>query len=122
VICIRVLICGDRNWNHPEEIDAFVKSLPKDTIIIEGECRGADIQSRLSATKYGLEVERYPANWEKYGKGAGVIRNKEMLEKGKPDLVVAFHENLTKSKGTKNMIMQAKAQGVPIKVFGRKKD
>lgn len=49
-------------------------------------------------------------------------RNKEMLEKGKPDLVVAFHENLEKSKGTKNMIMQAKAKGVPIKVFGHKKE
>jgi hypothetical protein len=118
---MRVLICGSRDWKYPEVIDAFVKSLPKTTIIIEGECRGADIQARMSAIKYGLEVERYPANWKKYGKSAGVIRNKEMLEKGKPDLVVAFHENLKKSKGTKNMIAQAMTKGIPIKVIGKER-
>lgn len=114
---MRVLICGSRDWQYPDDIDAFVKSLPKDTVIIEGECRGADIQSRISAIKHGLEVEKYPANWKKYGKGAGIIRNKEMLEKGKPNLVVAFHDNLEESKGTRNMVTQALAKRIPVKIF-----
>jgi hypothetical protein len=114
---MRILICGSRTWNHPEDIDVFIKSLPKDTIIIEGECRGADIQAKLSAIKHKLTVESYPAQWARYGKGAGILRNTEMLETGKPDLVVAFHENLTKSRGTLNMITQAMAKGVPVKVY-----
>lgn len=119
---MKVLICGDRNWNHPEDIDAFIESLPKDTVIIEGECRGADIQSRISAIKHGLEVERYPAKWSKYGMGAGIIRNRQMLDMGKPNLVVAFHENLSKSKGTLNMITQAMGEGIEVKVYGHSKE
>ena len=115
---MKVLICGSRSWNHPEDIDAFIKTLPKDTVIIEGECRGADIQARVTALKYKLTVERYPAQWERFGKGAGVLRNTEMLEKGKPDLVVAFHDNLANSKGTLDMITQALAKGVPVKLYG----
>lgn len=122
MILIRVLICGDRDWQYPDDIDAFVKSLPKDTVIIEGECRGADIQSRISAIKHGLEVERYPAKWSKYGMGAGVIRNREMIDMGKPDLVVAFHDDLSKSRGTLNMITQAMGEGIPIKVYGHSKE
>ena len=113
----RILICGDRNWNHPEIIDSFIKSLPKDAVIIEGECRGADIQSRISAKKYGHEVIPFKADWKRYGNSAGPIRNAEMLEKGKPDLVVAFHENLEQSKGTRNMVTQAMAKGIPVKVY-----
>lgn len=115
---MRVLICGSRDWQYPDDIDAFIKTLPKDTVIIEGECRGADIQSRISAIKHGLEVERYPAKWSKYGMGAGIIRNRQMLDMGKPNLVVAFHENLNKSKGTLNMITQAMGEGIEVKVYG----
>jgi hypothetical protein len=115
---IKVLICGDRNWNYPEDIDAFVQSLPKDTIIIEGECRGADIQAKQSAIKHKLIVESYPAQWVRYGKGAGVLRNKEMLEIGKPNLVVAFHTDLAKSRGTRNMISLAMAKGLPVTIYG----
>jgi len=113
---MKVLICGDRNWNHPEDIDAFVKTFPKDSVIIEGECSGADIQAKTSAIRLGLKVEPYPANWNKYGKKAGVLRNTQMLEEGKPHLVIAFHDDLSKSKGTLNMVIQAYKKNVPFKI------
>lgn len=114
---IRVLICGDRNWSHLLDIENFIKSLPSDTVIIEGECRGADLMAKSFALKYHLQVEKFPANWKKYGKGAGIIRNKEMLDKGNPDFVVAFHNNLAESKGTRNMVKQAKDKGIPVQIY-----
>ncbi len=63
-----------------------------------------------------MNVEKYPAKWNLYGKGAGHIRNKEMIDKGKPDKVVAFHSDISKSKGTRNMINQAKKLGIPTEI------
>jgi len=52
----------------------------------------------------------FPADWGKYSKSAGYIRNKQMLAEGKPDLVVAFPGG----KGTANMVKLAKLANIPI--------
>ena len=91
-----------------------MKCLPKDTIIIEGEAKGADTIAWVVADILGLAVERYPADWGSYGKAAGPRRNKQMLIEGKPDFVVWFHKNITSSKGTANMISQAEAAGINV--------
>ncbi|MEM9912925.1 MAG: hypothetical protein AAF922_19365 [Pseudomonadota bacterium] len=44
------------------------------------------------------------------GRAAGPIRNKEMLDEGCPDLVVAFPGG----RGTANMVKQAQAAGVEV--------
>lgn len=111
-----VLICGDRNWTDLKLIEDFVKTLPKDTTIIHGNCRGADKMSGWAGRKYGLKVIPFSADWKKYGKAAGPIRNRQMLE-SKPDLVVAFHNDLSKSRGTKDMIKQARKHGIDVKII-----
>ena len=105
----RILVCGDRNWNDTSEgyiIKSFIESLPKGTILIEGEARGADKTSRECAEKCGFSDEqilKFPAQWDVYGgKAAGPIRNGKMLAQGKPTHVIAYHRNLINSKGTKN--------------------
>ena len=113
----RILICGDRNWKDVETIENFVKSLPPKTVIIHGDCRGADSIADKAAKEHGLTVETFSAKWEKYGRAAGPIRNRRMIIEGKPDRVVAFHDDLSKSKGTANMIKQARKQRVPIEVM-----
>ncbi len=85
-------------------------------MIVEGDCRGADKISGYLARKHGLEVIPVPAKWEIYGNAAGPIRNQEMLDKYKPDLVVAFHNDIEHSKGTKNMITLATNQGIPVEI------
>jgi hypothetical protein len=55
-------------------------------------------------------MEEYKAKWDKYGKSAGPIRNKKMLDEGKPDLVFAFPGG----PGTNNMIKQAKEKNILI--------
>jgi len=113
---MKVLICGDRNWTDEETIKAYIRTLPPDSVVINGRCRGADSIARFAAKEYGYEVEDYPAAWEKQGRAAGPIRNKKMLDKGKPEIVIAFHDDLEHSKGTKDMIRQARAAGIPVEV------
>jgi hypothetical protein len=104
---MRVIICGSRDWTDHKLIRAFLKTLQKENkelIVIEGEARGADTIAREEAESLGIAVEKYPARWDLYGRAAGPLRNLEMLEKGKPDLIVAFHDDFIHSKGTKDMV------------------
>jgi hypothetical protein len=113
----RILICGDRNWTDRVMIwDALVDA-GADVIVIEGEASGADTIAREIAYEMDMQVLPYPAEWKRYGKAAGPIRNRRMLEEGKPDEVWAFHDDLGRSRGTRNMIAQARQAGVPVKVF-----
>ena len=111
---MKVLICGDRNWRDYTAIKQYVSSLPPNTVIIEGDARGADQLAGLAAKEQGLPTEIYPAQWAIYGRAAGPIRNKQMLDEGKPDLVVYFHLDLDSSKGTKDMVTRATKAGIPV--------
>ena len=106
-----VLICGDRYWSDREAIRRRLKQLPKDTIIIHGAARGADSIAGEEAKLLGLIVEEFPADWDKYGRAAGPIRNRLMLDR-KPDLVIAFHHDLSKSKGTADTVREATKRGI----------
>lgn len=114
---IKVLVTGDRNWTDINPIMRELYSLPKDAIIIHGGARGVDSLAGLAAKQLGLEVRVYPAKWEIYGKSAGYIRNQEMLDAEEPDLVLAFHPDLSKSRGTKDMVNRAMLQGLPVKII-----
>ncbi len=114
---LRVLVCGDRDWSDYETIEKRLARFPKDTVIIHGACRGADTLAGHAATKLGLKVEPYPADWTRYGYAAGPIRNAKMLEEGKPELGLAFHANLARSKGTKNMVGLLVKATVPHEVI-----
>lgn len=86
-------------------------------LVIEGEAKGADLLASDAAFYFGIPVLRFPADWDKYGRAAGPIRNTQMLKEGKPDLVVAFHDNINASKGTLNMVQQARKQSVKVMVY-----
>lgn len=119
----RVLICGGRNFNDYEFLKKHVKLIvsrkklldetfnaPRDLVIIHGGARGADSLADDLANECGLQKEVYPANWEKYGKSAGYIRNQQMLNEGKPDLVIAF----TGGVGTNMMCDIAQKSGIEV--------
>lgn len=114
---MRILVCGDRKWADEKTMEEFFKTLPKNTVIIQGGCRGADKMASRLAAKYGLVCSEYIALWDIYGKAAGPMRNEKMITDGFPDLVVAFHNDLEHSKGTKNMLERANKHGIPVKVI-----
>lgn len=110
---MRVIICGGRGYNDKEYIfralDAIHEKTPI-THVLSGMALGADTWGVIWARQRGLDTTGFHAQWKTHGKAAGPIRNRSMLEDGKPELVIAFPGG----KGTANMIEQAKAAGVSI--------
>ena len=118
---MKVLICGSRNWKEedviPEyRIETYIKALPPDTVIIHGGGRGADRIADRIARERGHTVIEHEAKWSLHGDKAGPIRNREMLT-FKPDKVVAFHEDIVHSTGTKDMIDVARKALLPVEVI-----
>jgi hypothetical protein len=105
---MRVLICGGRDFNNYKMLCTVLDELNEKhnfSCVIEGEARGADRLSRAWANSRKIQVEPYPADWKTYWWGAaGPIRNQEMIDKGKPDMVIAFPGN----EGTADMLSRSR--------------
>jgi len=138
---VRVLVCGSRTWGREKDSEGnvirsraaaqFQRDMIADVLIgyytddgalvvIEGAAPGADTVAGEWATAmlYDEKHLSYPADWKRYGKDAGPIRNAQMLDEGKPDLVVAFIDQpLNESKGTADMVRRSRAAGVPTYVI-----
>ena len=114
-----ILVCGSRTWKDYSIIFRILKEYKEMGYIhlIEGECRGADIMSRDAWTALGGKVVAVPAEWDRYGRAAGPIRNSKMLEMV-PDVVIAFHGNLKESKGTIDTVSKATKMGLKVKIVG----
>lgn len=118
---MRVLICGDRNWNDKESIGKTIDSLEKKpTTIIHGGAKGADSLGAECASERGIPIIKFPAEWTKYGKSAGYVRNQQMLHEGKPNLVIAFNDNIINSKGTKMMMELARKSNITVLLYTHK--
>jgi hypothetical protein len=107
----RVLVCGGRDFDDWAMLCTVLNALnPYPTVVIHGAARGADRMAGDWARANGLSWEAFPADWQRDGKAAGVIRNSRMLAEGKPDLVVAFPGG----RGTADMVAKARKVGVPV--------
>lgn len=125
-----ILITGAREWSNESVMrDALNrwKDLGKQVFLIHGECRGADNMAGEISDEYGFTVLSKPAEWNKYGRAAGPIRNAEMVKqaasfktRGIPTIVLAFHDNLEESKGTKNCVNLAKKTGLQVEIWTSK--
>ena len=111
-----MLVCGGREWDDLGVLLKRLEALPEGTVVIHGACRGADRMGGAVAKTLDFEVEEYPADWSRYDYLAGVIRNQQMLDEGKPDLVLAFHADIERSKGTADMVRRARKAGLPVEV------
>ena len=80
--------------------------------VVSGMARGVDTLALQWASKHCMPVAKFPADWNKYGRGAGHIRNRQMADNA--DALVAVWDG--KSRGTKNMIDTAKAKGLQVYV------
>ena len=111
----RLIVAGGRDFfkfkSVETEIDKIREHRHPNIIIVTGMARGADLMGLRYAQERGLVYERYPADWARYGKRAGFIRNKAMADHS--DMLLAFWDG--ESKGTRNMIKTMLKQGKPVK-------
>lgn len=91
----------------------YIAALPRDTIIISGGARGVDSYAGRAARDCGLILVEYPADWLAAPRGAGMIRNKVVVEQA--DRVVIFWDGA--SPGSANVIRLCKAAAKPIEIY-----
>lgn len=109
---MKILVCGGRDFTNKFLLNKVLSEYLKCPIerIIEGGARGADALAADWAHHNNIPSSRYIANWNKYGRSAGTLRNKVMLDEGKPTIVIAFPGGF----GTANMIKQAKNAHIKV--------
>ena len=128
----RVIIAGSREMADYEAAKKAISEAFSEigggapVRVVSGHCRGADILGERYAREHGLELAVFPAEWNRYGRRAGFIRNTRMAEfateEGSEGTLIAFWDG--QSRGTKMMIGIAEKKGLSIHVFdlnGRKR-
>ena len=115
----RVIIAGTRTFSDYELLRTTCNNLLSEkqwthtVVVISGTARGADQMGERYARERGFQLRRFPADWEQYGKSAGHIRNAKMADNA--DALIAFWDG--ESKGTKNMIDNARRKGLAVRVI-----
>jgi hypothetical protein len=128
---MRALVCGGRDYMDEKYLEQVLDLCLKWwnlELIITGEenkkkrnpdgtvvFRGADTLAHQWALKRRLATEVYLPDWDTYGKPAGMIRNRQMLVEGQPNVVIAFPGNV----GTENMVTIARRADVPVFIPGK---
>jgi len=108
---MRVVIAGSRSIHDYEAVKAAVEESGFEvTEVVSGRAAGVDRLGESWADEHGVPVKRFPADWDKWGKRAGSIRNYDMAEYG--EALVAVHDG--SSRGTLNMIGQMRLKKKPV--------
>ncbi|MEO2177790.1 MAG: SLOG family protein [bacterium] len=111
-----VLICGGRDYLNYPRFEAVLNAMFEKwnfLVLIHGGARGADVMTDtwISRTCYDMPfaLQVFPADWRTHGRRAGYLRNLQMAEEGRPDVVVAFPGGV----GTEMMIEIARDKNIP---------
>ena len=115
---MRLIIAGGRTFTNLDmmitELDRMITFTNDDPLtIISGTARGADECGERYAAHRGLDLERYPAQWDVYGRSAGYKRNEQMANIATH--CVVFWDG--QSRGSKHMIDIATKKGLVVRVI-----
>ena len=111
-----LLIAGSREFKNLDMVlSEFLKHHKERKIIeiVSGLANGPDKLGIEVAKELHLPWAEFPADWDKHGKSAGMIRNSEMADYATRGLI--FWDG--KSKGTANMIDQLNRKNIPFKLI-----
>lgn len=119
---LRIIIAGSSDFDNYDLLSSTLQDYLKDITsnditIISGTAKGADQLGKKYARDNDIPITRFPADWDKYGLGAGLIRNKAMAEYAAQEQGVLFAFWNGKSKGTKSMINFAKKYGLEVHII-----
>ena len=114
----RVIIAGTRTFddygmlcNHADYM-LQDKQRTRRIVIVSGAAKGADALGEQYARDRGYKIQRYPADWNRYGRAAGPLRNEKMAQNA--DALLAYWDG--KGPGTQGMIALAEQYGLKIRV------
>lgn len=114
---MKLAIIGSRTFTDyeylKERVLSMIESVDEIECIISGGAKGVDTLAEIFAKEFNIKTEIYLPQWDVYGKAAGMIRNKTIIDSATK--VIAFWDN--KSKGTKNGIELAMKRENLLKVF-----
>ena len=103
---LKLIIAGTRQFDNYKitktTVERVIKSWNNVEIVevVCGECRGPDLLGKRWALNKGIKIKSFPADWEKYGRAAGPIRNKQMVEYA--NAAIVFWDG--RSRGTKSLM------------------
>ena len=111
---MKLIIGGSRTFTDYQLLcQTLAPERHRITEVLHGGARGADQLGFRWALKHHIHSRSFAADWERFGKAAGVRRNHQMAQAG--DLLVAFH--VQNSPGTAHMIACMRALGKPVVVI-----
>lgn len=108
-----VLVCGGRTYDNYDKIAEVLDHLDEEQgidVVVQGGAKGADRLAKEWAYNRNIQCIQEDADWDRYKKKAGFLRNKKMLEMYKPDIVIAFPGG----NGTAHMCRIAEEAGVEV--------
>jgi hypothetical protein len=112
---MKIIIAGSRHFNDynllKTKCDYFLKNTHC-VEIVSGAAAGADALGEKYAAENGFALKLFPADWGKYSKAAGVIRNREMAKYA--DALILFWDG--QSTGSQNMLHLANKNNLKIKI------
>jgi hypothetical protein len=112
----KVIVAGGRDFNDEQRFEQVICDYAEKTdamvSIITGMARGADRLAYEFARRNKVQWYEFHADWDKYGKRAGYVRNGEMAKEA--DALIAFWDG--ESRGTRNMIELMRNMGKPVHV------
>ncbi|MGW6535198.1 DUF2493 domain-containing protein [Streptomyces sp. NPDC055051] len=117
-----ILVTGSRDWPDARTVEQEIfralyeaKTPHREALLIHGACpTGADAHADRYATSTGMNVRRFPADWERHGKRAGYLRNADMVALV-PDVCLAFI--LDGSRGASMTANLAQEAGIETRRF-----
>lgn len=116
-------IVGSRRRTDRQSVIDLVNSLPEDSVVISGGCRGVDTWAKEAALNRGLQYKEFSPQWPKpynpnmsYFEQCEVFyaRNRQIAEAS--DTIYAFVSSDRKG-GTENTIKHAEELGKQVVIL-----
>ena len=115
----RVIIAGSCSFTDYDRLQAVCDNILANKcrthaiVVISGTARGADTLGERYAQERGYGLQRFPADWQQYGRAAGPIRNRQMADNA--DALICFWNGHSPS--AKNMISTANRRGLNVRTI-----
>jgi hypothetical protein len=115
----RLIIAGSRTFTDYPRLcrvaDGLLRNITREIVIVSGGARGADALGEQYARARGYRLERYPADWERWGRAAGMMRNHQMVDESGAQALLACWDG--RSPGTRDAIDYARARGLAVRIL-----